>query len=65
MSLSECLRAVADEYFHPDTGSAEILVNEFTHTPVFVEGHRRGLADAYHILLGLSEHFETDITEVL
>lgn len=60
MTKAELLRSVAYEYFHPEHGDALILVDEFNHTPVYVDGHTKGLSDAYHVLLGLSDRFRED-----
>jgi hypothetical protein len=52
---AEVLRAAALEFFHPEAGSALMLVDEFNTTPEFVNGHLRGFEDAYHILQGLAD----------
>lgn len=61
MVISEVLTKIAEEFFNPETGSAEILVNEFEDdSEEFVDGQRRGHSDAYQILLGLSDHFKAE-----
>lgn len=60
MMISEVLKNTAEEFFNPVTGSAEILVNEFSDSEEFVSGHRVGHCDAYQILLGLADHFEAE-----
>lgn len=60
MTAAEMVRELAVEYFHPETGEAAILRDEFNRSQEFIKGQRQGHSDAYAVLMGLVDWLEED-----